>query len=165
MADSPAEMPVQHPTTSRGTDASSPSAYGPVGQTGRVQDEQSDPDRETPWWEQGSDPDYRFSLANERTFLAWIRTALALLAAAVALEQLVPSFSVPAVRTALSLALALFGLLAGVAAYLNWRSNELAMRLGRPLPRTPMMLALSVGLAALAVVLAVVLLVQTASAR
>ncbi|MBW6099325.1 DUF202 domain-containing protein [Escherichia coli] len=29
----------------------------------------------------GEAPDYRFSLANERTFLAWIRTALGFLAA------------------------------------------------------------------------------------
>ncbi|MGA9680044.1 MAG: DUF202 domain-containing protein, partial [Mycobacterium sp.] len=48
----------------------------------------------TPAGEQGSDspaeiePDYRFTLANERTFLAWQRTSLGLLAAAVALVQL-----------------------------------------------------------------------------
>jgi putative membrane protein len=139
-----------------------------VSQTDAVADTENSPPGSrgaegTPWWEQGTDPDYRFSLANERTFLAWIRTALALLAAAVALEQLVPSFSVAGVRTTLAVALALFGLLAGVAAYLNWRSNEHAMRLGRPLPRTPMMLVLSVGLAGLAVLLAVALLVQAAS--
>jgi hypothetical protein len=39
------------------------------------------------WHEEGTDPDYRFSLANERTFLAWIRTALAILAGAVLLKQ------------------------------------------------------------------------------
>ncbi|WP_283215114.1 DUF202 domain-containing protein [Pseudofrankia sp. DC12] len=42
----------------------------------------------------GTDPDYRFSLANERTFLAWIRTALALLAGGIAVVQIVPSFSI-----------------------------------------------------------------------
>ena len=36
------------------------------------------------WWLAGKTPDYRFTLANERTFLAWIRTALALMAGAVA---------------------------------------------------------------------------------
>ncbi len=36
------------------------------------------------------EPDYRFTLANERTFLAWQRTALGLLAAAVAVVQFVP---------------------------------------------------------------------------
>ena len=41
----------------------------------------------------GEAPDYRFSLANERTFLAWIRTALGFLAAGVGLDQLAPQFA------------------------------------------------------------------------
>jgi putative membrane protein len=52
------------------------------------------------WWPDPSDiravgeePDYRFTLANERTFLAWIRTSLALLAGGVAVVQLVPGFT------------------------------------------------------------------------
>lgn len=40
------------------------------------------------WQDSGKDPDYRFSLANERTFPAWIRTALAILAGALLLHQL-----------------------------------------------------------------------------
>jgi putative membrane protein len=110
--------------------------------------------------EDGTDPDYRFSLANERTFLAWMRTSLAFIAAAVALEQLVPSFSVRGVRTGLSVALAVFGLLAGVGAYRHWVRSERAMRRGEPLPRTPLMLTLSIGLAVIAAVVAVVLVVQ-----
>jgi len=43
--------------------------------------------REPTWRQDGEEPDYRFSLANERTFLAWIRTALALLAGGVLLDQ------------------------------------------------------------------------------
>ena len=35
------------------------------------------------WYEEGEEPDYRFTLANERTFLAWLRTALALIAGGV----------------------------------------------------------------------------------
>ncbi|MBM4509720.1 DUF202 domain-containing protein, partial [Rhodococcus hoagii] len=31
----------------------------------------------------GEDPDPRFTLANERTYLAWVRTGLGLIAAAV----------------------------------------------------------------------------------
>lgn len=119
-----------------------------------------EPATPTPWWQEGTDPDYRFSLANERTFLAWIRTALAFVAAAVALEQLVPSFSVHGVRTALSVVLALFGLLAGVGAYRHWMLSERAMRRGEPLPRSPLMLWLSVGLVLIAAVVAVVLVVQ-----
>ncbi|MBI1378675.1 MAG: DUF202 domain-containing protein [Frankiales bacterium] len=120
-------------------------------------------DAGAPWWQQGRDPDYRFSLANERTFLAWIRTSLAFIAGAVALEQLVPSFSIAGVRTAVSVVLALFGLLTGVGAYRHWRRSEAAMRRGEPLPGTPLMLWLSVGLALVAVVIAVTLLVQALS--
>ncbi|WP_143342795.1 YidH family protein, partial [Crossiella equi] len=36
----------------------------------------------------GEEPDPRFTLANERTFLAWIRTSLGLMAAGVAVEAL-----------------------------------------------------------------------------
>ncbi|MDP1217197.1 YidH family protein, partial [Klebsiella pneumoniae] len=46
----------------------------------------------------GEAPDYRFSLANERTFLAWIRTALGFLAAGVGLDQLAPDFATPLIR-------------------------------------------------------------------
>lgn len=46
----------------------------------------------------GEAPDYRFSLANERTFLAWIRTALGFLAAGVGLDQLAPDLATPLVR-------------------------------------------------------------------
>jgi putative membrane protein len=120
----------------------------------------SAPAASAPWWEEGVDPDYRFSLANERTFLAWIRTSLAFIAAAVALEQLVPAFTVHGVRTALSVALAVFGLLAGVGAYRHWMRSERAMRRGEALPRTSLMLWLSIGLAAIAAVIAVVLAVQ-----
>ena len=113
------------------------------------------------WWEQGTDPDYRFSLANERTFLAWIRTALAFVAAAVALEQLVPTFAVHGVRTALSIVLAGFGLVAGAGAYRHWSRNEQAMREERSLPHSPLLLLLSTGLVAVAVVVVLVLLLQT----
>ncbi|MDM7856565.1 YidH family protein [Cellulomonas alba] len=81
----------------------------------------------------GQEPDARFSLANERTFLAWIRTSLALLAAGVALEAL----DLPIerhVRLAASIVLVSLGVLAPVAAWLGWARGERAMRQGRPLP-------------------------------
>ncbi|EFK2799245.1 DUF202 domain-containing protein [Escherichia coli] len=56
----------------------------------------------------GEAPDYRFSLANERTFLAWIRTALGFLAAGVGLDQLAPDFATPVIRELLALLLCLF---------------------------------------------------------
>jgi len=107
------------------------------------------------WWEEGEDPDYRFSLANERTFLAWIRTALALLAGAVALKQLVPPFSIPGLRTGLSVMLAALGLAIAITAYRQWAGNEVAMRHGRTLPRSLMLPWLS-GLLALAGIVVVI---------
>lgn len=113
---------------------------------------------EMPWSRRGDDPDYRFTLANERTFLAWIRTALALIAVAVALKAFVPPFSLPGLRTGLSLVLAVLGLVVSVQAYRHWRQDELAMRLGQPLPQSRLMVVLSVGLALAAVVVVIELL-------
>jgi putative membrane protein len=81
----------------------------------------------------GSDPDPRFSLANERTFLAWIRTALALFAAGVALEALVLPIQ-PGWRTAAAVVFVLLGLLAATQAWLGWARTERALRDGRTLP-------------------------------
>lgn len=82
---------------------------------------------------EGQEPDPRFSLANERTFLAWIRTSLALLAAAVALL----AFDLP-MRPALQLTGAgLFTLAAlsgSVWAFWSWMTTERALRLSLPLP-------------------------------
>ncbi len=119
----------------------------------------------TPPTEQGADspgeiePDYRFTLANERTFLAWQRTALGLLAAAVALVQLVPELTVPGARRALGVLLATLAILTSGMGLLRWRQADRAMRCGLPLPRhpTPGYLALGlslVGIIALGLVIA-----------
>ncbi|HEU4912051.1 MAG TPA: DUF202 domain-containing protein [Actinomycetes bacterium] len=109
----------------------------------------------------GEAPDYRFTLANERTFLAWIRTSLAMMAAGVAVVQFVPGLDL--VRHALGLWLILLGgLLAGVS-YAHWQRNERAMRLGERLPHSPIPRLVAASLtvaAAAAVVLTVVDLVQ-----
>ena len=100
-------------------------------------DEQSRVDgaRRWPRWvyESGSEPDARFSFANERTFLAWIRTALALLAAGVALDAL--PLPIPgALQTFLAAAFVLLGLSCAVASWVRWARAERAMRRGEPLP-------------------------------
>jgi len=84
--------------------------------------------------QEGEPPDYRFSLANERTFLAWIRTSLALLAGAVAIVQLVPAFSLDGASKALGAVLAGTGLALAALSYHRWAGNERAMRLRRELP-------------------------------
>ncbi|GAB2445625.1 hypothetical protein GCM10027062_28020 [Nocardioides hungaricus] len=81
----------------------------------------------------GDEPDPRFTLANERTFLAWVRTALAMLAGGVALHAL----GLPRtewVRGVLAVLLVLFGALLTVLALIRWARVERAMRTGGPLP-------------------------------
>jgi putative membrane protein len=86
------------------------------------------------WRQSGQEPDYRFSLANERTFLAWIRSALALLAGGVLLVQFATRLSPPWLLASIGIALAGFAGLVSVVAYRQWRDNEIAMRHARPLP-------------------------------
>ncbi|MDN7140044.1 DUF202 domain-containing protein [Pseudomonas sp. JQ170] len=115
--------------------------------------------REPHWRQQGEEPDYRFSLANERTFLAWIRTALGLLAGGVVLDQFSSKLGPHAVVIGLAVA---FGVLAAVLcslAYVRWRANEIAMRHARRLPSTlaiPLVSLATVALAAAMVLLFVV---------
>lgn len=90
------------------------------------------------------EPDYRFSLANERTYLAWIRTAIGLLAAGVAVAYL-RGFDVPG-RTTLASLLVLLAMATGGLAYRHWRVTERAIRAGEPLPRPAMIAVLSIAL-------------------
>ena len=92
----------------------------------------------------GTEPDPRFTFANERTFLAWIRTGLGFLAAGVAIAavaRLNAQLGLE-VRVA-SVLLILSGLVCGAGALSRWIGNERAMRLGRPLPSSPMLLILT----------------------
>ncbi|MFN2347360.1 MAG: YidH family protein [Dermatophilaceae bacterium] len=104
----------------------------------------------------GSEPDPRFSLANERTFLAWIRTTLALLAGAAAVDALDLPMSDRAQQT-IALALALAGLLSAVQAWRGWAATERAMRLDAPMPRNRTLMPL----VALLVIVAVAFIVAS----
>ena len=95
---------------------------------------------------QGVEPDYRFTLANERTFLAWERTALGLLAAAVAVVQLVPELSIAGARHVLGAVLALLAILTAGMGILRWEQVDRAMRRDLPLPRHPTPVYLGIGL-------------------
>lgn len=99
------------------------------------------------------EPDYRFTLANERTFLAWIRTALALLAGSVVIVQLVPDLGIAEARQAVAAVLAVIsmGVVAGSA--LRWRASQRAMRIDAPLPSTLMPWLLSIGVIAVGIVI------------
>lgn len=109
------------------------------------------------WQQQGKEPDYRFSLANERTLLAWIRTALAILAGAILLDQVSAKF--PG-----SIYVSYLAVLASAAAsamcffaFRRWKANEIAMRQDQPLPSSPFIFCITAGFMITAAVVAIVL--------
>jgi putative membrane protein len=110
----------------------------------------------------GEEPDPRFTLANERTFLAWNRTALALIGGGLAAGQLL-DFDSRAARLVVALPPIALGLLLALVSYRRWEANERALRLGEPLPGGGPPWLLSVGIAAVAVVVVVVLAVDALS--
>lgn len=97
------------------------------------------------WHEEGEEPDYRFSLANERTFLAWIRTGLALLAGAVAIAQFVQPMAHSGAGAALGVLLAVTGTALCALSYGRWQRVQRAMRHNRPLPMTRLLAVLAAG--------------------
>ena len=113
------------------------------------------------WWneliEEGQAPDPRVTFANERTFLAWIRTSLALLAAGLGVDAFakdLPAWS----RTLLASVLIALGGLVGATAFGRWRRAEIAMRRGEPLrlSRSPQVVSLVLALAAFAVMILII---------
>jgi putative membrane protein len=101
--------------------------------------------------EVGTTPDYRFSLANERTFLAWIRTGLALIAGGLAVAQFLSPLPVRHLREVLAIVPIAIGAGCALRAIDHWIRCETAMRTGKPLPpsRFPALLALIVAVSAL----------------
>ena len=98
----------------------------------------------------GSDPDPRFTFANERTFLAWNRTALALIAAGLAAAQFL-KFNLHGLRLIIAVPLIVLGAALALASYLHWEDNEAAMRLRQPLRYSWMPRVLTAGIAVIAV--------------
>ena len=91
-----------------------------------------------------AEPDCRFTLANERTFLAWIRTGLALIAGGVAIAQLLPPFPVPWGRSGLATLLVAAGAVLAVASVRRWHRVQDAMRADEAMPPTRLPVALTV---------------------
>ena len=110
---------------------------------------------------EGEEPDPRFTFANERTFLAWSRTALALVVAGLGIVQLLPPFpGVPAGRHLLGVPLIVFGAILAVVAYGEWVRSQRALRRKQPLPRSIMPWILAAAVAGMAVISAIVLLLS-----
>jgi putative membrane protein len=109
--------------------------------------------------EVGDDPDYRFTLANERTFLAWIRTALALAAGGLGAVTILDDVRGEEV---LGVGLLALSVLTAVTSYRRWALNERAMRLDQPLPSSRLPMLMAIGVAVVALVAAVVFVVDAA---
>jgi putative membrane protein len=107
----------------------------------------------------GEEPDPRFTLANERTFLAWTRTTLALLAAGLAVVEFLRS-EPRGVRLTIGLPLMLLGAAVSLRSYRRWESVERALRLGRPLPYSAISRSLGMGIGVIAVGAAVLVVIH-----
>ncbi|HYN76000.1 MAG TPA: DUF202 domain-containing protein [Candidatus Limnocylindria bacterium] len=110
--------------------------------------------------EDDAEPDYRMSLAAERTYLAYIRTSLALLVAGVAVVGAFQEAGYLGLRRLIGVVLVLLGLLVGGFARARWREVDRAMRLNEPLPRgrTEVPIAIGVVIAGLLCLVLVVFL-------
>ena len=107
----------------------------------------------------GSEPDPRFTFANERTFLAWIRTGLGFLAAGLAIAAVAGLNERLSLEVRLaSLLLVGCGLACAIGAWIRWVASERAMREGRALPSSPLLLVL-VGVLVVVALIAVAVLV------
>ena len=130
------KVPADHDRKETRTDASSPGSPARTASAGA-----------------GHEPDARYTFANERTFLAWMRTALGLVAAGLAIVQLLPPFhGIRWGRHAIGVPLILLGAVVAVWSYLEWAANQRALRRGEPLRRSwlPQLLAVVIALVALA---------------
>jgi len=87
--------------------------------------------------------DYRWILANERTFLAWMRTALGVVAGGVALNQFVTIQHATHLVAALSIVIIAFGAVIALIGAGRWIRTDSAMYSGRPLKRSRFFVALS----------------------
>jgi putative membrane protein len=105
-------------------------------------------------------PDYRFTLANERTFLAWVRTGLALDAAGLAVLHLLPELLVPGVREALGLAMVALAVFVTVAGHRRWQDHQAALERSEPLPETRLPGVLVTSLVALSVLTALLVVAE-----
>lgn len=108
------------------------------------------------------EPDYRFTLANERTFLAWQRTSLGLLAAAVAAVQFMPELPIHGMRHMLGAMVGILAMLTAGTGLQRWVQVDRAIRHGQPLPRPTSPVHLAVGLVMIGMVTVAVTIATTA---
>ncbi|MDQ2749420.1 MAG: DUF202 domain-containing protein [Pseudonocardiales bacterium] len=113
--------------------------------------DRADPDEER-------EPDYRMSLAAERTYLAYLRTGLALLAAGVAVIGALPDAGAQVLRRCVGLVLVVVGGTVLAVARPRWVAVDRAMRRGEPLPSSLVVRSLGLALFLVAVAAGIVVL-------
>lgn len=105
----------------------------------------------------GQDPDPRFTLANERTFLAWIRTSMALILGAIVVATLlVEVVALKNFIAPMSIALSLSGSALAIWAWTRWRKTEIALRLGHSLPLSKVLILLAIVVSFLGITMLVI---------
>jgi len=112
--------------------------------------------------EVGEEPDARFTLANERTYLAWIRTSLALIGGGLAAGQLL-DFQSDLARLVVSLPPIVLGAALALTSYRRWEANQRALRLDEPLPTGGPPRLLAAGIGAVAIVVAAIVVIDAFS--
>ena len=107
----------------------------------------------------GTNPDPRFTLANERTFLAWVTTSLGLLGIGLAVGTIIPGehFSI----NVLAVLWILLAAVLAIRAVLRWFKLERAMRLNEALPLSASIPIVGVSLAVLATATGIAVLVAS----
>jgi putative membrane protein len=116
-------------------------------------------DRFRPDLDVGKEPDPRFTFANERTFLAWARTGLALIAGGLVAAQVL-HFGAEGVHLLVAIPAIVLGGVIGITSYLRWQANQRAIRLGDPLGYSELVLILAIGIAILAVISGVLVVIE-----
>ncbi|GEN22935.1 membrane protein [Halomonas cupida] len=106
---------------------------------------------------EGTDPDPRYTLANERTFLAWVRTALALMACGVAIETFTADLLSPLLRSTMAASLLILAAAISGCACLRWLAVERALRRKESLPLPLQVPIVSVTLALVSLVFMAIL--------
>jgi len=120
----------------------------------------------TPKPGQEREPDARFTFANERTFLAWSRTALALVVGGLAVAQLLPPFpGVPGARHIIGIPLIVLGAAVALLSYAEWQANQRALRRGEPLRRSLLPHLLAGTIAVIALLAAALALLSAVTGR
>ena len=97
------------------------------------------------------EPDYRFTLANERTYLAYLRTSLACYAGGLSAVQFLDLGPDRLPAKIIGVVLVTAGIVTTAGAFRRWQTNLTAMRTGGSLPvtRLPLMLAETIGVVGL----------------